>query len=241
MFQSMFYINFSQARTLMEAMSDMLATSKDCGGNPNATALHPKLDENVEAVTEAISDLRLTIEMSPESGLSTSLIESIAKSRGTLNEPVEEAVPVMTQHEAILNSARAIAGAAQDMVGKASINPDSLADLAQSISEQYGTLVEDVRKCSDSQGTEPLRDATDKLANPCSELVKTSAVVHANPKDTISRRELSEHAKGVAQGVHAILQVIIKPLNSLDLLWCQTGCTLIKVTLVIECITITEY
>ena len=191
----------------MEAMSDMLATSKDCGGNPNATALHPKLDENVEAVTEAISDLRLTIEMSPESGLSTSLIENIAKSRGTLNEPVEESVPVMAQHEAILNSARAIAGAAQDMVGKASLSPESLSDLAQNISEEYGALVDNVRKCSESQGTEPLKDATDKLANPCSELVKTSAVVQSNPKDTISRRELSEHAKGVAQGVHAILQV----------------------------------
>ncbi|KAL5257851.1 hypothetical protein ACHWQZ_G012707 [Mnemiopsis leidyi] len=197
---------FSQARTLMEAMSDMLATSKDCGGNPNATALHPKLEENVEAVNEAISDLRLTIEMSPESGLSTSLLESIAKSRNALNEPVEESVPVMAQHEAILNSARAIAGASQDMVGKASLNPDALSDLAQKISESYETLVENVRKCADSQGTEPLKDATDKLANPCSELVKTSAVVQSNPKDTISRRELSEHAKGVARGVHAILQ-----------------------------------
>ena len=193
----------------MEAMSDMLATSKDCGGNPNATALHPKLEENVEAVNEAISDLRLTIEMSPESGLSTSLLESIAKSRNALNDPVEESdsVPVMAQHEAILNSARAIAGASQDMVGKASLNPDALSDLAQKISEEYESLVENVRKCADSQGTEPLKDATDKLANPCSELVKTSAVVQSNPKDTISRRELSEHAKGVAKGVHAILQV----------------------------------
>ena len=195
----------------MEAMSDMLATSKDCGGNPNATALHPKLEENVEAVNEAISDLRLTIEMSPESGLSTSLLESIAKSRNALNDPVEESdsVPVMAQHEAILNSARAIASASQDMVGKASLNPDALSDLAQKISEEYESLVENVRKCADSQGTEPLKDATDKLANPCSELVKTSAVVQSNPKDTISRRELSEHAKGVAKGVHAILQVSV--------------------------------
>jgi len=124
---------FSQARTLMEAMSDMLKTSKDCGGNPNATALHPRLDENVETVTEAIQDLRMTLEMAPESGLSTSLIENIHKSRGTLHEPVSDAenVSVMAQHEVILGNARAIARASQDMVGKASINPDCLSGLAQ--------------------------------------------------------------------------------------------------------------
>ena len=206
----------------MEAMSDMLSTSKDCGGNPNATALHPKLDQDVEAVEEAIKDLRLTLEMAPESGLSTSLIENIAKSRGTLNEPVEESVSVMAQHEAILNNARAIAGAGQDMVGKASLSPESLSDLAQVISEEYASLVDNVRKCADSQGTEPLRDATDKLANPCSELVKTSATVQSNPKDSISRRELSEHAKGVAQGVHRILQVSLPNIPSkLSLFLCH--------------------
>lgn len=117
----------------MEAMSDLLQTSKDCGGNPNATALHPKLDDNVATVSEAISDLRMTLEMSPESGLSTSLIENIYKSRSTLMEavPEEKCVPVMAQHEDILNNARAIARAGQDMVGKASINPDCLSNLSQ--------------------------------------------------------------------------------------------------------------
>ena len=115
----------------MEAMSDLLMTSKDCGGNPNATALHPKLDENVEELTTAIGDLRLTIEMSPESGLSTSLIETIQKSRDTLNEAAPQSVPIMAQHEPILNNAKAIARAAQDMVGKANINPECLSDLSK--------------------------------------------------------------------------------------------------------------
>ena len=75
----------------------------------------------------------MTLEMAPESGLSTSLIESIHKSRGALQEPVSEnlTVPVMSQHEAILNNARAIARASQDMVGKASINPDCSSVIAQ--------------------------------------------------------------------------------------------------------------
>ena len=73
----------------MEAMSDLLQTAKDCGGNPNATTLHPRLDENVESVKEAIQDLTTTLDMAPESGLSTSIIEAIQKSRGALGEPHE--------------------------------------------------------------------------------------------------------------------------------------------------------
>ena len=67
-------------------------------------------------------------------------------------------------------------------------------------------MVDHVRKCADSPGAEPIRDSVNQIADPCSELVRTSAVVQSNPKDTISRRELSDHAKGVAQGVHAIIQ-----------------------------------
>ena len=58
----------------MEAMSDLLKTNKDCGGNPNAMSLHPKMDEQADTVHLAIKDLRETLEMSPESGLSTSLV-----------------------------------------------------------------------------------------------------------------------------------------------------------------------
>lgn len=117
----------------MEAMSDLINTSKDCGGNPGASALHPQLDDNVENVYVAIGDLRSTLQMSPESGLSSSFIEKILKSREELDVPVEEQeiATIMEQHELILNSARAIARASQDMVGKASINPDCLSKLSQ--------------------------------------------------------------------------------------------------------------
>ena len=77
----------------------------------------------------------------------------------------------------------------------------------QDISEQYAALVDNVRVCAESPGAEPLKDATNQLADPCSELVRACAVVQSNPNDPFSRRELSDHAKGVAQGVHAILQV----------------------------------
>ena len=79
----------------------------------------------------AIGDLRLTIEMSPESGVSTSLIETILQSRVTLNDPAEDCKNIMTQHEAILNNAKAIARAGQDMVGKANIQPECLSDLSK--------------------------------------------------------------------------------------------------------------
>ena len=86
------------------------------------------------------------------------------------------------------------------------LNTNNLS-LHQDVTENYANLVLQVRICSDSQGAEPLKDAANHLAAPCSELVRTSAVVQSNPKDTISRRELSDHAKGVAQAVHAIMQV----------------------------------
>ena len=78
-------------------------------------------------------DLTTTLDMAPESGLSTSIIEAIQKSRGALGDPVPDEMceSVMSQHEAILGCAKAIARASQDMVGKASINPDCLSGLAQ--------------------------------------------------------------------------------------------------------------
>ena len=80
----------------------------------------------------------------------------------------------------------------------------------QKVSEEYCILVEEVRQCADSPGGEAIKEAVNHLADPCSELIRASANVQSSPHDVFAKRELADHAKGVSQAVHKILQVLTK-------------------------------
>lgn len=69
-----------QTKSVAEAISQLIAVTKETGGNPKAENLHGEVDESIELTKEALNELQNTLEaISTSNGIVTGLIEMITR------------------------------------------------------------------------------------------------------------------------------------------------------------------
>ena len=136
-------------------------------------------------------------------------IEIITETRDSLIQPLDEAVLFLDQYEAIWNSAKTFSLIGMDAIG--SRNSDDvtkmLKDLPERITTEYQALVENIRKCEESNTKEALKDATYKLAVYCISVINISRDVRVKPNDANSWRLMHDHAKTISEVANSIRQV----------------------------------
>ena len=146
-------------------------------------------------------------------------IEIITEARDSLSEPVDTAVPVLDQYEAIWNSAKTLSLIGMDAIGAR--NSDDVTKILKYLPEriitEYEALVENVRRCEESNTKEALKDAAYKLAVCCISVINISRDVRVKPNDANSWRLMHDHAKTISEVANSIRQVKAQYVGFLNL------------------------
>ncbi|WP_411026627.1 hypothetical protein, partial [Salmonella sp. s54395] len=80
-----------QSKTVAECALQLLYASKEGGGNPKATKVHPDIEEAAQGMLEGIEDLMTTLEeTASEYGMVTPMLDSISKAIIVTDEPLAE-------------------------------------------------------------------------------------------------------------------------------------------------------
>ena len=76
-----------QTKTLAESALQLMYAAKECGGNPAATEAFAEINDAAGNMTEAVKDLKSTLEMAAsEAGLTAGMMSAIAKAAGTVRQ-----------------------------------------------------------------------------------------------------------------------------------------------------------
>ena len=125
-----------QTKTLAESALQLMYAAKECGGNPAATEAFAEINDAAGNMTEAVKDLKSTLEMAAsEAGLTAGMVNTIAKAAGTVRKYIfndyllliicmklddviggEVSKSFAEYQESVSVSAKAIMVKAQDMV-----------------------------------------------------------------------------------------------------------------------------
>lgn len=139
-----------QTKSVVESARDLVQLAKEAGGNPRATHLHPRLDEGVDNVREAILELNATIEkLSTESGVVTRLMDQISRSISRITDKRQSLMATsmsdtfVDYQTRMVQSAKMIARLANEMNAKASLDPSKLAQISTDITAQFTQLAQD--------------------------------------------------------------------------------------------------
>lgn len=141
------------------------------------------------------------------------MIDDISKAMARFDENMEEEVPgtYADYQSATFEQCKLVTNQAQDMVIKSSSSPGELAQTARKVTDAYCAMVDSARKAratmDSSQVATMLKTAVEGLGETCKDLVHAGASVQGNPKDALSKKDLSDSAREVTQKVKRLKHV----------------------------------
>ncbi|XP_063985728.1 talin-2 isoform X1 [Diachasmimorpha longicaudata] len=205
-----------QTKTVAESALQLVYVAKEAGGNHEAIALHPEVDESVEGTKDALRELESTLEMiSTSHGVVTGLIETISRAMIRLDDTristdsVDSYVDYQTR---MVEAAKEIARLAQEMSTKSSTDVARLGPLAVDISHKYTQLARDCTgasaAASSPEVSSRLRNGVQDLGRACADIVRASGVCQLTPGDAYTQREVSESGKIVTEKVSEVLSAL---------------------------------
>nr|A0A3G2LGI8.1 RecName: Full=Talin [Oscarella pearsei]AYN71349.1 talin [Oscarella pearsei] len=206
-----------QTKTLAESALQLMYAAKESGGNPAAAAAgaHANINEAAGNMTEAVKDLKGTLEMAAsEAGLTAGMVDTIHKAAGTLDDPIHGEVSKSfgEYQESMVHSAKIIILKAQDMVGRAGTSPGELGVISKDATTSYCALATDCRgalaTADDDVTGARLKAACQQLGDALGDLIQCAGSVQSNPTDAIGRKELSDCAKKVGSKVNFVLAAL---------------------------------
>ena len=204
------------------AATDLLNSTKACGGNYKRTDLHQDIDEQSKVLEDALQELLDLVEkLSPNMGVMSNVVHSITEAVHVVNnykpsgkrESTEDLVTVQTE---MMSLTKEIARKSQDIVVQSTNNPEVMGELTLEISNDYQALAKDAKTASGSISNpdigKQLRMATSDLGSALTELVKSTGACQSSPKDANLLRDVSENARHVTEKVSS-------PCFKLFLIW----------------------
>ncbi|PIK38707.1 putative talin-1 isoform X6 [Apostichopus japonicus] len=194
-----------QSKTVAECALQLLYASKEGGGNPKATKVHPDIEEAAAGMLDGIQDLMNTLEeTASEYGMVTPMLDSISKAIIVTDEPLpeNEAGEFVAYQTDMVQTANAIIRTSQDMITKANSNVGELGTLANNLSHDYSKLSNGARGAIASTAPEVadrIKSTTQDLGHACHNLVKNAGTVQGNPTDNLAKKDLANYVMNALQ------------------------------------------
>ncbi|XP_041355718.1 talin-1-like [Gigantopelta aegis] len=202
-------------KTVSESALQLMFASKEGGGNPKAVQSHSNIDNAADDMKDVLQDLLQTIEeAASQTGAVTTMIDSISKSITKTDERVSvlEGQSFVDFQTNMVRLAKQMARTAQDMVGKSTTNVTELGHLANMLSRDYGQLANNSRGAAAAVNNADIgnriRSTVQDLGKSCIEMVQDAGNLQANPTDSYSRKDMSDHAKNISEKVSYLLAAL---------------------------------
>lgn len=210
-------ILIDQTKSVVESAREAVQLSKECGGNPKATHLHPQLDEAVENIRETILELNTTVEkLSTESGVVSGLMEQISRSISRITDKRQSLLGSSLSENFVdyqtrmVQSAKEIARVANEINAKAALDPSKLAQLSVEITHHYTQLAQDAIGASNvttsSECAIRIKQTVQDLGRSIASLIQASAA--ARPEDSNTLGEISRGSRDVSEKVSQVLAAL---------------------------------
>lgn len=206
-----------QTKSVVESARELVQVAKECGGNPRATHLHPRLDDGLENVRETILELNATVEkLSTESGVVSGLMEQISRSISRITDKRHSLLGntwsdnFVDYQTRMVQSAKEIARLANEMNAKAALDPSKLAQVSIDITHHYTQLAQDAIGASYATASPDcsirIKQTAQDLGRSIGTLIQASAGARAD--DTSALAEISRSARDVSERVSQVLAAL---------------------------------
>ncbi|XP_037034773.1 talin-2 isoform X2 [Bradysia coprophila] len=213
--QQMVFID--QTKSVVESARELVQVAKEAGGNPKATHLHPRLDDGVDNMREAILELNATVEkLSAESGVVSGLMEQISRSIARITDKRQSLHGVsisegfVDYQTRMVQNAKDIARLANEMNAKVALDPSKLAQLSVDMTHHYNQLAQDSIGASytTSSPDSSIRIKTSvlDLGRSVGTLIQAGAGVQ--PDDPSGQAEVGRGARDVTEKVSQVLAAL---------------------------------
>lgn len=210
-------ILIDQTKSVVESARELVQVAKEAGGNPRATHLHPRLDDGVENIREAVLELNATVEkLSTESGVVTGLIEQISRSISRITDKRQSLLGVSMNESFVdyqtrmVQNAKAIATLANEMNAKAALDPSNLAQISVDMTHHYTQLATDsigaLYTVTSPDSSIRIRTSVLDLGRSVGALIKEGAGCRVD--DVQSQAEISRNARDVTDKVSQVLAAL---------------------------------
>lgn len=214
--QQMVFID--QMKSVVESARELVQVAKEAGGNPRATHLHPRLDDGVENIREAVIELNATVEkLSTENGVVTSLMEQISRSISRITDKRQSLIGVSMNDSFVdyqtrmVQSAKHIAVIANEMNAKATLDVSKLAQLSMEITHHYTQLAQDsigaIYTTTSPDSSIRIKTSVIDLGRSVGALIKAGGS-GCRPDDTMQQSEISRSARDVSDKVSHVLAAL---------------------------------
>lgn len=213
--QQMVFID--QTKSVVESARELVQVAKEAGGNPKATHLHPRLDDGVDNMREAILELNATVEkLSAESGVVSGLMEQISRSIARITDKRQSLHGVsisegfVDYQTRMVQNAKNIARLANEMNAKVALDPSKLGQLAVDMTHHYNQLAQDSIGASytTSSPDSSIRIKTSvlDLGRSVGSLIQAGAGIQ--PDDPSGHIEVGRGARDVTEKVSQVLAAL---------------------------------
>lgn len=208
-----------QTKTVTESAVQLLYVTKDCGGNPRASNIHPEIDEYINSTREALHELISNIEkLSTQSGIVTGVIDTITRAITKLSDNRISLVGQFNETDTyvdfqtrMVENAKEIARIAQEMNAKANSDVSRLAPLSADLSHRYTQLAADsigaAASATNGEVSMRLRDVVQALGLAIIDLIRAGGQCQIN-NDSIAQNEVTDCSRVVNEKVSQVLATL---------------------------------
>lgn len=205
-----------QAKSVVESCRELVHLAKESGGNPRATHLHPRLDEALVDVRQAILELNATTEkLSTDSGAVTRLLDQISRSIARLTDKRQSFLTTSSDtfvefQTRMVQSAKNIAKLANEMSSKASLDPSKLPQISSDITQNYTQLAQDSigasYTTSSPESSARIRSTVLDLGRSISHIIKSANGLRVD--DEQGQSDLTRSSRDVSEKVSQVLAAL---------------------------------
>ncbi|XP_052786529.1 talin-1-like isoform X4 [Mya arenaria] len=202
-------------KTVIESTLQFLYSSKEGGGNPKASTTQENITTAGDDMRDVVQDLLHMLEDSvSQAGEVTTMIDKISKSISRTDERIEikPGLGYVDYQTNMVKLAKNIAKTAQDMIGKAGADVESLGVLANQLTRDFDLLASDSRGAAttvqNAEVANRIRVTVQDLGKDCIMLVQDCGNLQSNPSDTYARQDITTHARSVTEKVSFILATL---------------------------------
>ncbi|XP_064644928.1 talin-1-like isoform X16 [Lineus longissimus] len=207
-----------QTKTVSESAMQFMYAAKEGAGNPKtfqAVHTHNAIDEGAEGMKDVLKDLLETLEeVVSQAGNVTSMITGITKNISKVDEPMapNENISFVDYQTNMVRLAKQIAHSSQDMLSKSPQSAGDLGTLANNVTRDYSNLVHDSRGAvgatANPEVGNRIKLSVQELGNASIDLVRDAGNLQANPTDSFAKKDLTDHARTVAEKVSYVLAAL---------------------------------
>lgn len=225
----------AQSKTVAECLHNLLLLAKQSANDANPTKDHSELDESASECQESLDTILASLTTNAcNNGVVTSLLDNINRSIALASEESTYKAEDLSfaEHQTnIVNILKIIAKNAQEMnIRAASKSVEEMGQLANNITQQYASLVQEGAKasvsCSSPQMGSRIKSCIKQLGLHCSGLVQYAGAIRCDSNDPFAKKELDQHVKKIIESATDTMTLLQSSARGTQA--CITACNSIK-------------